>query len=325
MVGIMKDLISVIIPVYNVEKYLEKCIKSVINQTYKNLEIILVNDGSTDSSGEICNKFLKLDSRIILLNKVNEGLSAARNFGIQNSNGEYISFIDSDDFISDRMFEVLLNNINKWDCDISIVEKCDVFEDKEFDLKPLNEKQCYIYTKQEAMEKYFEGNFIPAWGKLYRRELFKNIKFPVGVLNEDEAIMIKLLDRCKKNIVYQNRQLYFYLKRKEGSITSTRKNIKNNIDWINNAYENTKYVKDKYPDILSKAEARYYKSILAILIRLVYLEDDEYKDIEKEYKRQLRNLKYKIFLNRNIESKLKMKFFVFLIDGKFFKVFKKQL
>ena len=321
----MKDLISVIIPVYNVEKYLEKCIKSVINQTYKNLEIILVNDGSTDSSGEICNKFLKLDSRIILLNKVNEGLSAARNFGIQNSNGEYISFIDSDDFISDRMFEVLLNNINKWDCDISIVEKCDVFEDKEFDLKPLNEKQCYIYTKQEAMEKYFEGNFIPAWGKLYRRELFKNIKFPVGVLNEDEAIMIKLLDRCKKNIVYQNRQLYFYLKRKEGSITSTRKNIKNNIDWINNAYENTKYVKDKYPDILSKAEARYYKSILAILIRLVYLEDDEYKDIEKEYKRQLRNLKYKIFLNRNIESKLKMKFFVFLIDGKFFKVFKKQL
>ena len=109
----MKKLISVIVPVFNVEKYLEKCIESIRNQTYKNLEILLINDGSTDKSLEICNKYLEIDDRIVLLNKENGGLSSARNFGIDNAKGEYITFVDSDDFIHELMYETLVYNLEK--------------------------------------------------------------------------------------------------------------------------------------------------------------------------------------------------------------------
>lgn len=319
----MEKLISVIIPVYNVEKYLEKCIQSVINQTYKNLEIILVNDGSTDNSLNICKKFSNIDNRIVLFNKENGGLSSARNFGIDNASGEYISFLDSDDFISENMYEILVDNLEKFNGDISIIESCDVYENNYFIEKQINEKEVIIYSKQEAMIKYFEGNFIPAWGKLYKKRLFNNIRFPLGILNEDEAIMIKIFDSCDKNIIYQNIKLYFYLKRESGSITSTKKNIKNNVDWINNAYENLIYINNNYPNLTSNAKARYYTSILAMMIRLIELDSLEFNDEKKRYRELLKGNRKEILKNKYINLKFKIKCYIIIFNIKFYKFIRK--
>lgn len=115
--------ISIIVPIYNVEKYIEKCIQSILNQTFSDFELILVNDGSTDSCGEICDKYKKLDDRIIVIHKVNGGLSSARNAGIDIARGEYIGFIDSDDYIHEKMYEILYNNAITYNSDIVICKK----------------------------------------------------------------------------------------------------------------------------------------------------------------------------------------------------------
>lgn len=319
----MNKLISVIIPVFNVEKYLERCIKSIINQTYKNLEILLINDGSTDKSIEICNRYLEFDSRIILLNKENGGLSSARNLGIDKAKGEYISFVDSDDFIHELMYETLVSNLEKNDCDISIIESFDVIEDKDFIFELKNTNNSIVYSKEEAIANYLDGNFIPAWGKLYRKELFESIRFPIGILNEDEAIMIRVFDSCTRNIVYQDIKLYFYLRRKSGSITSTKKNLKNNIDWINNSYSNLIYIKNNYPKLIRKGEARYYNSIVAMLIRLVDLNSIEFNSEIYKYKRLLRVNNNKILRNSEVTLKFKIKCCLMALNINIYKFIRK--
>ena len=319
----MNKLISVIIPVFNVEKYLERCIKSIINQTYKNLEILLINDGSTDKSIEICHRYLEFDSRIILLNKENGGLSSARNLGIDKAKGEYISFVDSDDFIHELMYETLVSNLEKNDCDISIIESFDVIEDKDFIFELKNTNNSIVYSKEEAIANYLDGNFIPAWGKLYRKELFESIRFPIGILNEDEAIMIRVFDSCTRNIVYQDIKLYFYLRRKSGSITSTKKNLKNNIDWINNSYSNLIYIKNNYPKLIRKCEARYYNSIVAMLIRLVDLNSIEFNSEIYKYKRLLRVNNNKILRNSEVTLKFKIKCCLMALNINIYKFIRK--
>lgn len=319
----MNKLISVIIPVFNVEKYLERCIKSIINQTYKNLEILLINDGSTDKSIEICNRYLEIDNRIVLLNKENGGLSSARNLGIDKAKGEYISFVDSDDFIHELMYETLVSNLEKNDCDISIIESLDVIEDKDFIFELKNNNNSIVYSKEESIANYLDGKFIPAWGKLYRKELFESIRFPIGILNEDEAIMIRVFDSCTRNIVYQDIKLYFYLKRKSGSITSTKKNIKNNIDWINNSYSNLIYIKNNYPKLIRKGEARYYNSIVAMLIRLVDLNSSEFNSEMYKYKRLLRVNNNKILRNSEVTLKFKIKCCLMTLNINIYKFIRK--
>lgn len=319
----MNKLISVIIPVFNVEKYLERCIKSIINQTYKNLEILLINDGSTDKSIEICNRYLEIDNRIVLLNKENGGLSSARNLGIDKAKGEYISFVDSDDFIHELMYETLVSNLEKNDCDISIIESLDVIEDKDFIFELKNNNNSIVYSKEESIANYLDGKFIPAWGKLYRKELFESIRFPIGILNEDEAIMIRVFDSCTRNIVYQDIKLYFYLKRKSGSITSTKKNLKNNIDWINNSYSNLIYIKNNYPKLIRKGEARYYNSIVAMLIRLVDLNSSEFNSEMYKYKRLLRVNNNKILRNSEVTLKFKIKCCLMTLNINIYKFIRK--
>lgn len=319
----MKKLISVIVPVFNVEKYLEKCIESIRNQTYKNLEILLINDGSTDKSFEICNKYLEIDDRIVLLNKENGGLSSARNFGIDNAKGEYITFVDSDDFIHELMYETLVYNLEKNDCDISIIESFDIVEDMDFLPELKNNNKISVYSKIEAIAKYMEGNFIPAWGKLYRRKIFETIRFPIGILNEDEAIMIKVFDSCTRNIVYQDVKLYFYLQRKSGSITSNKKNIKNNVDWVNNSYLNLIYLKNNYPELVTKGEARYYNSIVAMLVRLVDLNSIEFNNEMEIYISLLKNSKKEIIKNKDITIRFKVKCYIMIFNIKVYKFIRK--
>ncbi len=191
----MEPLISVIIPIYNVEKYLKKCIDSVISQTYKNLEIILVDDGSPDNCGIICDEYAQKDDRIIVIHKKDGGLSDARNAGIEICKGEYISFIDSDDFVSPYFIEMLYRGVHDYNCEIATVEHGVRFMDVEDEavVFTTEKSQCsYEEIKPREAIRLMMYQRLPngAPWRLYKREIWNELRFPVGWLYEDAAIYI---------------------------------------------------------------------------------------------------------------------------------------
>lgn len=219
--GKENNMISVIIPIYRVENYLEKCIESVRNQTYRDMEIILVDDGSPDGCGAICDRYRNLDGRIKVLHKENGGLSDARNKGIDMATGEYILFVDSDDFIHPQMLEILYHAIQETGADISVCGFKEVGEKDEVIPESIAiEEELEIFENQEVMNQLQHKNLITvvAWNKLYKREIFADdIRYPKGRLHEDEFLIHQVLHRCKRT-VYVERELYYYVRR-EDSIT----------------------------------------------------------------------------------------------------------
>ncbi len=216
----MNELISIIVPIYNVEIYLEKCLNSIINQTYKNIEILLINDGSSDNSLRICKKYQKKDKRIVLINKKNGGLSSARNAGIDKASGNYLLFIDSDDYIEIDMIEKLYNNIKSNNADISI---CNFFITKKN--KDRKNKSCKNFTvRDEKKYNYLYNSYslqtILSWNKLYKKCLFKNIRYPEGLLHEDQYVIDEILNRAKIINYMTSEFLYHYVQR-EKSIMNT--------------------------------------------------------------------------------------------------------
>ena len=217
----MEDLISVIVPVYNVEKYLNRCIDSIINQTYKNLEIILVDDGSPDNCGKICDEYAKKDSRIKVIHKENGGLSDARNVGINIARGTYVGFVDSDDWIEEEMYEILYNNILKYNADLST---CNFIRTAKNVKKSYNKGNIIkIYTRGEYLKKFFKIGtqecVYYAWNKLYRRELLSKEQYPVGLTSEDVEGTFKYLLKCEK-VVTTKKICYNYFYN-EKSITES--------------------------------------------------------------------------------------------------------
>lgn len=219
----MPPIISVIVPVYKVEKYLNRCVDSILSQTFNHIEIILINDGSPDKCGEICNEYAKLDNRIKVVHKENEGLSSARNIGLSIAEGEYVAFVDSDDYIHPRMYEVLYKQARKHSSDIVICNYKDVYyNDYPKDQTINTQFQAINYTNIGALAQLYDINgvqFVIACNKLYRREMFDNLEYEKGRLHEDEFIAHKLLYRGKR-ITYVPVDLYYYLQRKEGIIRS---------------------------------------------------------------------------------------------------------
>lgn len=203
----MEKKISVIIPIYNTGNYLEKCVNSVINQTYKNLEIILVNDGSTDNSNEICENFKKEDSRIIYINKKNTGVSDSRNLAINKSSGEYILFVDSDDYIEDTMIESLYNDIKKYDADLACCEY--VSKNRKQQLKLLNKNEMLsVILKEKGTSGYI-------WDKLYKTSIIKNEKILFDkeiYICEDMLFNARYIEKANK-FIWTNKQLYNYIYR----------------------------------------------------------------------------------------------------------------
>lgn len=233
----MGDKISVIIPVYNVEKYLDKCIMSVINQSYKNLEIIIVDDGSTDNSRVLCDKYAKIDNRIKVFHKKNGGLSDARNFGLKHATGEFIAFLDSDDWIDEKLYTTLYSNLHMYNADISICKYKKVYNENE-KLNGENTNGKYkieVIGNISALEKlhlHCDENrvqMIVAWNKLYKKELLDGELFPRGKIHEDELLIPQLLYKANK-IVYINKELIYYRQR-ENSIMNKNFNIER-LDYL---------------------------------------------------------------------------------------------
>lgn len=215
----MYKKISIVVPVYNVEKYLSECIESILNQTFKDFELILVDDGSKDSSGYICDDYARKDSRINVIHKKNGGLSDARNVGIKASKGEYLGFVDSDDCIEREMFQKLYEAIEKYEADISICSFGLINDEGKVGEIFFDYENEAIISPILAQEKYFEGYaqsmlYTVAWNKLYKKSLFDNIAYPVGKLHEDEFTTFRLLYKSER-IVYIPYCGYLYRCRNE--------------------------------------------------------------------------------------------------------------
>lgn len=233
--------VSVIIPVYNVAPYLNRCIDSVLAQTYKEWEIILIDDGSTDESPSICDNYGKMNKQIIVVHQKNAGLSAARNTGIDMATGNFIMFVDSDDWIHPKYIETLLSTmiINHSKMVIGEKKRCSkILPFEEHNQVAINIK------KEEAIPRMLKGEWISAWGKLYEIDLFKNIRFPEGRNNEDYAILLYLFEQCE-HITYTKNIVYYYFIR-EGSITNASLNL-HSFDEVTNGEEVWNYCKMKYP------------------------------------------------------------------------------
>ena len=250
----MSCKISVVVPAYNVEKYIEKCVDSIIGQTFADIEIILVDDGSRDKTGKICDGLALKDERVTVIHKQNGGLSDARNTGINAANGEFICFIDGDDYIHPQYCEMLLNLITTNNADISVcgfkkVEGYNI----EFENKELHETN--IFDKSAAMQELITGEKFMnyAWNKLYRKSLFYNVSYPVGRNWEDLGTTYKLFEEAKK-VVYNCSELYFYVQR-TNSITSTV-SVKGVLDIYELEKERYEFLKGKYSGLCDFLEYR---------------------------------------------------------------------
>lgn len=261
------ECISVIIPVYNVEKYLSKCINSVINQTYLNLDIILVDDGSTDNCGIICDHFAKNDARIKVLHKENGGLSDARNAGMKIAQGTYYTFVDSDDWLESDFCETCLQKIKEYDADIVAVSLKKVNEDG-YSLSSNASGLETLYSNEEALMAMFNPKLIRwcAQAKLYRSDLFNGIEYPIGRIMEDKATTYKLFAKSKR-IVFWDVYKYNYLIR-QGSIMRTKFSEKDK-----DAYHIQKdlnvFFEQNFPNVTSASYAHTVRAAIIMLSKMM--------------------------------------------------------
>lgn len=261
------DLITVVIPVYNIEKYIKKCVDSVIRQSYRNLQIILVDDGSTDNSGRICDELAEKDSRIQVIHKENGGLSDARNAGLDRAAGKYIGFVDGDDYIDEDMFEVLYSAIWRDDIDMASCGYYEEFADK-VNIMCCSKKTVLLDRKQ-AYQALFNRNAIlgcSSCNKLFKKELFGSVRYKKGIQSEDLELIYRIIHSARY-IVCVNSVKYHYYHRPE-SIT-TRSFNKKSLDFIKTMDEIILFINHTYPDIIKQAYS-YRLTWLLSSLRLIY-------------------------------------------------------
>ena len=305
-----KDLISVIVPVYKVEAYLEECINSIINQTYKNLEIILVDDGSPDNSGIICDKYAKKDERIKVIHKENGGLSDARNAGIDVVTGKYITFIDSDDYIENLYIEKLYLAIKNNNTNISQCGFSKVSNSKEI-LEKIGYDKNYILSGKEMLKDlYMYKNSVEntvVWNKMYLIDLFKNIRFPKGKIHEDEYITYKILYFQEKVSIIKD-YLYNY-RQTDNSITHSKFDYKK-LDYLEAVEERVHFFKENEEEFFyNKTLEKYANKIIDYYSAF----NHKVKDSGNEQKELLNkfNKIYKEINKLKVSKKRKIKYLMF--------------
>lgn len=315
----MSELISIVVPVFNTEKYLEKCLGSICGQTYKNLEIILVDDGSTDKSGAICDEFSMKDNRIIVIHKENKGVSEARNKGLSIARGDFIGFVDSDDWIDCDMYRILHKEIKNNKAEISICGYYEVFDNE---LRSFYTDKTILYNRCKAMEELVNEHSFKDYlcNKLFRRELFDTVEFPIGRTMEDKAIMYKVFDQSK-TIVYLNKILYYYRKHPDsitGSIIFTNR-------YGNYKAESERYIylSKKYPTLENILFLKLINSSL-MFCRMACFEiknkilKSELSDIRTLYRKNIKKI-----IKSDTRKLNKILTLVFICSNKLFKYYVK--
>lgn len=283
------DCISVIVPIYNSERYLDHCIKSIVMQTFQNLEIILIDDGSTDQSGFICDNWAKKDQRIKVVHQENKGISFSRNVGLQCATGDGILMVDSDDYIASQMIERMHDVLDRYHTELVIcnMEKGNL-EDYQFQEKTNDEVE--IIDNETALHRIYESKYkellyVVPWAKLYKRELFQNLQYPNGKIFEDIYLTHEILFKCKKIAIVPEKMIYYY--QHEESIMNQRFNVKK-LDYLS-ALENRIAFFDlhRLDDLKEKAYDVYLHSLIWEYSRArdILTSKDIMKDIHNRFRR----------------------------------------
>lgn len=299
-----QPLVSVIIPVYNVSAYLPRCLDSVISQTYENIEIILVDDGSADDSGKICDEYAGQDERIKVFHQENGGQALARNNAIKNANGSYILYADSDDILTTDHVEYFVALSNKYNADLVQCEMIK-FRDEGQILTFEQQKEIdeELYNAQKALKQFsYQRKFTASpVGKLIKKELMDGLEFPVGVGYEDMAVMFRLIGAAEK-LVYSSKVCYYY--RQHQNSTMHTKFSDKKVDRIRIAEQFFDYIKQNYPDNIVAAHTRYDLAQLQLLMELPF--GREYRDIKKMAYSNLKKTRKVMLRDKEAPNRLKL-------------------
>ncbi len=310
--------ISIIVPVYKVEKLLDRCVRSILSQTYQDFELILVDDGSPDNCPQMCDEYAKEDTRIRVLHKENGGLSDARNAGINIAVGRYIGFVDSDDYIAPDMYETLYNNLIKHNADVSVCGMYDCYGSK---IVAQNaDEGFYLFTSKEAIEFLLgrNGTGLFAVNKLYKKEIFEEIKYPVGKIYEDAFVIVDILLKTKL-VVIDSAPKYYYVHH-ESSITIS-KFSKKYYDILKAHQHNFQLIEQNYPEILDVANFRIwwaYKQILSTLALDEKKNRKNYKADKKKISKMIRKDFFAILKNKYNSASQKISYCIIMVSPDLF-------
>ena len=320
---ISDKLISIIVPVYNVEKYLKKCVYYILNQSYKNLEVILVNDGSTDNSGKICDELSREDSRIKVYHKDNGGLSDARNYGVAKATGEYVGFVDSDDYIDQYMYENLYKAIRKYNTQIAECGITRVYKNNKLRPHYDGEEYSLVVDREGYLKEYLENRKVygAAVCKLLSIDLAKVLKFPDGKVYEDVFYTLELLKKVDKYTLISGNYYYYYIR---GNSITTKTFSSRDMDYIEIIDKIGEYTLNNYSKLKEKLFIRQGFAYLSIFNQIIQLND--YRQIP-EYSiliGKLKNIRSNIIFNKLAPKSLKIAIILLNInEGLYKKVLKK--
>ncbi len=262
-------LISIILPIYNVEPFLERCVESLLKQTYKNIEIILVDDASPDRCPEICDRYAESYNNIKVVHRENGGPSAARNSGINVAEGALLSFVDPDDYVTEDFIEFLYNVMVKNDADISACGVIECYPSGKTRVME-SDTSLHVIGPKEALERicYNDGLYITTWDKLYKKSLFDDIRFPEGKLFEDTGITYRLLYKAQRTAFKGEPKYYYMISPNQTSITTSKFTMKK-LDYVEMADEMASFIIDKYPELAPAAERKQLHACFSTLTQLV--------------------------------------------------------
>lgn len=294
--------VSVIVPAYNIQDYIVKCLESIANQTYKNLEVIVVDDGSSDNTGKLADEFAKNDNRFIVIHKKNGGVSSARNRGINISSGDFIGFVDGDDIIENDMYEMLINNAIKYDADISHCGYKVVENNKETLF--YDTKQIIIQDRKRGLLDLFEGTLIEPslCNKIFRESIVGNIRLDESIkINEDLYFNVLLFDKCNKS-VFEDKAKYYYMKRDSSATISSLNNIRKVMDPLK-VYD---MIVDLYKgdrDILPYAKKMKIERNINIYNLLTLENNTELKKLKKQIRHYIKLSENEVKNNKQVTRK----------------------
>lgn len=305
----MKDLVSIIVPVYNVEEWLDECVESLVNQTYNNIEIILVDDGSTDKSGIKCDEWSLKDDRIRVVHKKNGGLSSARNAGLDVFRGDYVTFIDSDDYIEDVSIETMLREIKEQDVDIVRCAMNQVIGEEIVDKRDMDYEKKY--SKEELLKGYYyynDGMCGSVCDKLFKSHFFNDLRFPEGLNSEDYFVLFEIY--LNANGMYYDNKCFYNYRLRENSICTTSEITEHTFDKIKISDEIYRLTEKNISEYNFHAKA--FQMLSRFFVYTEVLSEGHQWDNKKKWKKELRENKKTIIHNKNVGIKVRIQYFAFI-------------
>ncbi|MBQ6381829.1 MAG: glycosyltransferase family 2 protein [Clostridia bacterium] len=268
--GLNEPLLSIIVPVYNVEEFIEECIHSLLHQTYQNTEIILVDDGSTDNSGKICDTIASDNKSVTVYHKLNGGLSSARNYGIERANGAYLGFVDSDDFVDTQMYEILMHELLSSGADAAVCDYYNYYNSEQYSVRQMPEKETTVFEGESAKLRVYHE--FSACNKVYKRELFAQVRYPEGKLYEDARTMYKIADKVEKLVIVP-KPLYYYRQRQTSIMgTFSTDNFLDRVSVWDEIYD---FEKDKFPESELTRIKNRKNALIIELLKSIYQHRNE--------------------------------------------------